>query len=399
MSSITSINSGVVYTNGSNNVITTVNLSAATSATIGTFLISNLTGTNNNYSFTLPSLANGSVSPLMGNNVFTITDGTNSPTFNITVLPSLTMDYITLTGSGGTTIGYIGNTFTCVAGDQIIFDKPTTLSVTENGVRADGSIFTDYNGTQTMYHRRNSDGLITEFSVLTSFTLEDKTPNSSTITPVTNATLSQSYTSSSITVSGMDSGIDVACSITGGTYEISTNGGASWSAPSAVADLIRNGYMFRLTGIASNLNNTVRNVVFSIGEGTITNFTFTITTLSAPRTINLANKLVRNLVSPLYDTKVTTSKTETVPNFIPGNNTTLLHSSVVNNTSVWLLNVPNFTTATIKLKQNITKAKGNIQVQINNTTGLSVGNNKLYLCKLNASNAILTFKRVNINIT
>lgn len=397
--SVIGVNSGTIYADGSNNTITTLGLPTATGATLGSYAISGLTGTNNSYGFTLPTLANGVTSPLFGSRVFTITDGTNSPTLNINVLPAITLDYITLTGSGGTGLGYIGNTITCVAGDQIIFSKPATLSITENGVSADGSIFTDYSGTQTMYHRRVSDGLITEFSVLTSVVSVDKTPTSAVITPVTNAVLSQSYTSTGITVSGMDAGIDVACTITGGDYEISTNGGSSWSAPASIAGTIRNGYMFRLTGTASNLNNTVRNVVFSVGEGTITNFTFVITTVAAPRTINLANKLVRNLVSPLYDTKVTTSKTETVPSFIPGNNTTLLHSSVVNNTSVWLLNVPNFTTATIKLKQNITKAKGNIQVQINNTTGLSVGNNKLYLCKLNSSNAILTFKRVNINIT
>lgn len=397
--SIVSVNSGVVYVNGSTNTVTTIGLPTASDATLDSYPISGLTGSNNSYSFTLPSLANGVISPLLGNRVFTITDGTSSPTLNINVLPSPTLDFITLSGNGGTSLGYVGNTITCVAGDQIIFSKPATLAVTENGVRADGSIFTDYSGTQTMYHRRVSDGLITEFSVLTPIVTEDKTPNSAVITPVTNAVLSQSYTSTAITVSGMDADIDVACTITGGTYEISSNGGSSWSAPASIAGTIRNGNLFRLTGTASNLNNTVRNVVFSVGEGTITNFTFVITTVAAPRTINLANKLVRNLVSPLYDTKVTTSKTETVPNFIPGNNTTLLHSSVTNNTTVWLLNVPNFTTATIKLKQNITKAKGNIQVQINNTTGLSVGNNKLYLCKLNSSNAILTFKRVNINIT
>lgn len=396
---VVSVNSGVVYVNGSTNTVTTIGLPTASDATLDSYPISGLTGSNNSYSFTLPSLANGVISPLLGNRVFTITDGTSSPTLNINVLPSPTLDFITLSGNGGTELGYVGNTIACVAGDQIIFSKPATLSIAENGVRANGSIFTDYSGTQTMYHRRGSDGLITEFSVLTSVVSVDKTPNSGVITPVTNAVLSQSYTSAGITVSGMDAGIDVACIITGGDYEISTNGGSSWSAPASIAGTIRNGYMFRLTGTASNLNNTVRNVVFSVGEGTITNFTFVITTVAAPRTINLANKLVRNLVSPLYDTKVTTSKTETVPSFIPGNNTTLLHSSVVNNTSVWLLNVPNFTTATIKLKQNITKAKGNIQVQINNTTGLSVGNNKLYLCKLNSSNAILTFKRVNINIT
>lgn len=396
---ITSVNSGVVYVNGSSNTVTTVGLPTANGASLGSYPISGLSGSNNSYSFTLPTIANGVISPLLGNRIFTITDGTSSPTLNINVLPSPTLDFITLSGNGGTTLGYVGNTITCVAGDQIIFSKPATLSITENGVRADGSIFTDYNGTQTMYHRRGSDGLITEFSVLTSVVSVDKTPNSGVITPVTNAVLSQSYTSTGITVSGMDAGVDVACTITGGTYEISSNGGSSWSVGTSAAGVIRNGYLFRLTGTASNLNNTVRNVVFSVGEGTITNFTYVITTVAAPRTINLANKLVRNLVSPLYDTKVTTSKTETVPNFIPGNNTTLLHSSVTNNTTVWLLNVPNFTTATIKLKQNITKAKGNIQVQINNTTGLSVGNNKLYLCKLNSSNAILTFKRVNINIT
>lgn len=227
----------------------------------------------------------------------------------------------------------------------------------------------------------------------------DTTPNTATVTPTTQASVNQTYTSNAVQIMGMDVGIDVPCSVVGGAYQISTDGGTSWSAASSTPSTIRNGNYFRLIGQSALLDNTSRNVVFTVGTDVTTSYTYTITTALPIRVIDLTTKITKNTVSPIYDTKAPTGRGASEIVLIPGNRTTLLNSDQSVNSSLWLLNVPNFTTATVKLRQNVTKSRGNVEVQINNTVGLPNGNNKMYLCKVNSSNTVIGFKRVNISIT
>ena len=227
----------------------------------------------------------------------------------------------------------------------------------------------------------------------------DTTPNTATVTPTTQASVNQTYTSNAVQILGMDVGIDVPCSVVGGAYQISTDGGTSWSAASSTPSTIRNGNYFRLIGQSALLDNTSRNVVFTVGTDVTTSYTYTITTALPIRVIDLTTKITKNTVSPIYDTKAPTGRGASEIVLIPGNRTTLLNSDQSVNSSLWLLNVPNFTTATVKLRQNVTKSRGNVEVQINNTVGLPNGNNKMYLCKVNSSNTVIGFKRVNISIT
>lgn len=90
-------------------------------------------------------------------------------------------------------------------------------------------------------------------------TAVDDVPDAFTFTDVTGATVSTLYTSNTITVAGLGSGISTAVSITGGQY--SKNGGAYTSAAGTAV----NGDTFAVQQTSSASGGTATNTVLTIG--------------------------------------------------------------------------------------------------------------------------------------
>jgi hypothetical protein len=232
---ITSVNSGTVAAGQTGVTLVTTGFSALTGVTIGGVAATALAGTGNSYTFTAVDMVDGADFPAIGSTVpVVVTNGTATATLNVIFTQRSTQDTIVLTSVPTTTIGFIGY-YTSGAGaaigDQVHFDKASVLAsassqtVPLNGVRADGSIYSDYSGAQTMYLRKASTGKIIALSVNTPNASADTTPDAFTFTAATAVTPSTVQTSNTITVAGVTAATPIAIGISGtGTY--SKNGGA-----------------------------------------------------------------------------------------------------------------------------------------------------------------------------
>lgn len=159
-----------VALDGSVNTLTAANLINADTLTIDNFTVTTLTGGGNTYQFTLPVLADGIFYPLFGTRLLRLSKGIIFTNTYVQLIPASTRIYTTLT-SVNTSTGYLGNYLTCAIGDQIVFDKPATLGVSVNSIGIDGRISTDYLNTQTLYHIRATDGLVTRITLASSTTV------------------------------------------------------------------------------------------------------------------------------------------------------------------------------------------------------------------------------------
>lgn len=278
---LVSINSGSVLANSTDNTVTTTGYTAATGLTIGGVPMTSFAGSGNAYTFSVPALANGIVYPPMGSATATITDGTNAANLNVTFAPKATQGYVTLT-SVTVAVGYVGNYITCTVGDQIIFDLPATLAVTANGVDVDGRFFSDYSGTQTMYHRNHVTGVITELSVITPAAIvADTTPDVFSFASVTGAEFTTNVTSAATVIAGITPATPVAISITGGTY--SKNGGAY----TASAGTVVLGDIVTVRVVASAAYTTLTSATLNIGGTTATFNATTRAAITAPTSFTL----------------------------------------------------------------------------------------------------------------
>lgn len=105
----------------------------------------------------------------------------------------------------------------------------------------------------------------------------DATPNTFAFTSITGATPSTVYTSNSITVAGLDAGVSVGVSVSGGSY--SKNSGALTTA----AGTAMNGDTFHVTRLSSAAYSTLGWATLTIG-GILANFE--VTTRAADTTPN-----------------------------------------------------------------------------------------------------------------
>jgi len=101
----------------------------------------------------------------------------------------------------------------------------------------------------------------------------DSTPDSFTFTDVTGASLSTTYTSNQITVSGLGSGVSATVSVSGGTY---SKNSASYTSSSTTAV---NGDTFRLRNTSSGSYSTTTSTTLTIGG---VSDSYSITTQAAP---------------------------------------------------------------------------------------------------------------------
>ncbi|MHB8743221.1 MAG: hypothetical protein ACYC9L_08835 [Sulfuricaulis sp.] len=155
-----------------------------------------------------------SFTPVTGANISTIYTSANT----VTVSYSSGSGSVPVSISGGKYSqnggAYTSASGTAVAGDT--FKVQQTTGTNEDGTTSTASL--------------SIGGTIGTFQV----TVMDAKPAAFTFTPVSGATAGTTYTSNTITVSGMDTGLTAPISITGGEY--SKNGGAFTNATGTVTD-------------------------------------------------------------------------------------------------------------------------------------------------------------------
>lgn len=150
----------------SGNSITTTNLGTLTSLTIGGKAVSNLSAPSGDGTFSIPAWTDGVEGFAIGTGIAVIAgDGTNTANSTVTINPPSNHSAVTLT-SNNTSVGYLGNQITLGVGWQIIFPTAASLGVTTNYIDVDGGIYTDYVGSQTLYARNNSTGMVSQITLI-----------------------------------------------------------------------------------------------------------------------------------------------------------------------------------------------------------------------------------------
>lgn len=245
--------------------LTTSLLGTITSMTVDGVAVASVSATGGDGTWVAKSRVDGATLPGYGSKAVVVGDGTDTASSSVTVNPPSTQSFVTLT-SVNTSPGYLGAYRTLNIGDQIAFDTAATLEVDENYIDVDGGIYTDYAGTQTIWHWVASTKVTTQITLINGV-VADSTPDAFSFTAVTNAPISVPYTSNTITVSGI--AVASPISITGGTY--SKNGGAYTSAEGTVL----NGDTVTVKTTSSGSSSTAVNAVVTIGG---VSGTYTVTT-------------------------------------------------------------------------------------------------------------------------
>lgn len=151
---------------GGSGSITTTGLGTLTSLTIGGKQVSNLSAPSGDGTFSIPVWTDGVQGFLIGSGQAVIAgDGTKTATSSTTINPQANYTLVTLT-SVNTASGYLGNQLSLTIGDQIIFPTATSLGATTNYIQVDGGIYTDYAGSQILYKRDYSTGIVTQITLI-----------------------------------------------------------------------------------------------------------------------------------------------------------------------------------------------------------------------------------------
>ncbi len=154
--------------------LATTGLTDIASMTIDGLEVPSVSATGGDGTWSFFVRTTGAVVPPYGSDlVVTVTD-TNDDTADsvIDVVPSDTQDWVQIT-SVVTTEGYLGAEITLTVGDQIAFDLVATLDPDEtlglvnNYIDVDGGIFTDYIGSQTIWHWNHTTGVVTSHTLIT----------------------------------------------------------------------------------------------------------------------------------------------------------------------------------------------------------------------------------------
>ena len=156
-----------IYLDGTAKTIATTGLGTLTSATIGGVAVA-YSAPSGDGTITPAAWAEGVVGLLLGSSrAVVVGDGTNTATVNRDISPPATRSWVALT-SVATTPGCLGAYVGGLAiGDQITFDLPATLGVTNNSIAADSGIITDYIGSQTILIRSVSSGMVSAYTLTT----------------------------------------------------------------------------------------------------------------------------------------------------------------------------------------------------------------------------------------
>lgn len=162
---IDSITSPLVL-GSSGNSITTTNLGTLTSLTVGGKAVSSLSAPSGDGTFSIPAWTDGVQGFLIGSSQAVVAgDGTNTASSTVTVSPQAGYSLVTLS-SVNTGTGYLGSQVSLSVGDQIIFPTAASLGSGTNYIDVDGGIYTDYAGSQILYKRSTSTGIVTQITLI-----------------------------------------------------------------------------------------------------------------------------------------------------------------------------------------------------------------------------------------
>jgi len=118
-----------------------------------------------------------------------------------------------------------------------------------------------------------SDGTVTSTSFTTDAAV-DATPSSFSLAAQTGVPRSVYVTSNTITVQGVDAGLDIPVSVSGGEYSVSTDNGATWGVWTTTATNVRLNYQIRVRHLTAATYLTGTTTTLDIG-GVIGSFTST----------------------------------------------------------------------------------------------------------------------------
>ncbi len=151
---------------GGTGSITTTGLGTLTSLTIGGKQVSSLSAPSGDGTFSIPLWVDGVQGFLLGSGQAVVAgDGTKTANSSTTLNPQTNYTLVTLT-SVVTSNGYLGNQVSLSVGDQIIFPTAASVGVATNYIDVDGGIYTDYSGTQTLYKRNVTTGIVTQITLI-----------------------------------------------------------------------------------------------------------------------------------------------------------------------------------------------------------------------------------------
>lgn len=227
----------------------TTGLSSVSAITVGSLSATSLSDTSGDGTHALPGLVDTVAHQLYGTKTVTVTGVGGTPTTSTSFLPPTGWDYVTLSGTLNTTTTGVLNSFSpaAVVTDQIVFE-------TANGsVDAQGNYSGDFDGTQTMWHIKASDGVARSYSVVTG-----DTGVTFNITGLSTSTAHGTITGSS-----------------GGVIKVIT--GLSMTASRGTISAVSGGISYLITGLqalmfAGNVTSPNGNVPSSGNEDTLPQF-------------------------------------------------------------------------------------------------------------------------------
>lgn len=157
-----SVNDNTIVSGSTGNTLTTTGDFTPTSGTIGGLPVSNITGTYPNFTFDLPETEDGDDHPFIGTVTASFTDGVDTVTTSVELLPKTGYDVVTLSGDLDTTINGVVYQFVPEAqeNDQILFPTPQVE------INSNGSGSTTESGTFVLYHISSVDNKIRVFNLI-----------------------------------------------------------------------------------------------------------------------------------------------------------------------------------------------------------------------------------------
>lgn len=162
--SITSLSTSLTY--GQSGTIVTAALGTLTTMTIDGVAVASVNAPAGSGSFVMAQRVNGAPIPSYGSaKAVFVGDGSSTATGVIDVVVATGEAYQTIASPVATDGNYLHYYMTLTNGDQVSFNTAATQGVTNNQINANSQIVTDFVGSQTIWIRRASTGIVTQATV------------------------------------------------------------------------------------------------------------------------------------------------------------------------------------------------------------------------------------------
>lgn len=259
------------------NTLSVSGIGPLTGLTIGSLVATNIVGSSGSYTFDMPTITNGMVMPNYGIVTATASDGTTTTTnTNITLLPPINYDVVTVSNWSNTNPGYLPyylNNYGFIAGSVISIRNPTSLNVLTNTIGTDGKIQTDYFGNQTLYLRNLATGFMHILTISTPGT-PSAVVSDFNFTETFNSVSDTIVSSNEVNIVCTDVGQLIPISVSNGLFSI--NNGVGYSVPSNIATYVYKGSKIKANILTPNTDNIKTTATLSVGN--ISNKQFSTTT-------------------------------------------------------------------------------------------------------------------------